>query len=275
VSEKAESVRSEAVTGRDGRFRVPAAAGRGWLFVDTPPGGRYYTADRRDVQGDTTDRAPPRKLAVGLWETESPGNYVAVAQVHVVRDREAHRTVTLEPGILPEVRFVDPDGRPLAGVITSDRRLAHGGPPQPLAARVTAVERFNPERPTEIVVYHPERKLGAALLRPREGDAGPWTVVLRPTATVTARLLRRNGKPIVNEPVYVHAADGRAPLSPRPMEVLTDMDGRVRIPGIIGDAVYLLWCVELADMHGGNRSRKFSAKPGEVKDLGDLNTGER
>ncbi|HEY1377402.1 MAG TPA: hypothetical protein VGF55_11445, partial [Gemmataceae bacterium] len=61
----------------------------------------------------------------------------------------------------------------------------------------------------------------------------------------------------------------------RPMEALTDMDGRVRIPGIIGGAEYLLWCVELADVNGGSRSRKFSAKSGQVTDLGDLRTGER
>jgi hypothetical protein len=59
------------------------------------------------------------------------------------------------------------------------------------------------------------------------------------------------------------------------MEVRTDKDGRVRITGIIGDAEYLLWCMELADTQGGDRSRRFSAKPGEVKDLGDLRTGER
>jgi RNA polymerase sigma factor (sigma-70 family) len=274
ASEKVTSVWSEAVTGRDGRFRMPAAAGRGWLLVENPPGGHYYTADQREVQGDITERTPARELPVGLRETDSPGSYVAVVSVHTDRDRGANCTVTLEPEVLPEIRFVDPDGQPLAGVITNDRRLTGGRPPQPLPAKVTAVERFNPEGPPELVVFHPERKLGIAL-RPKAGDAGPWTVQLKPTSTVTARLLHRIGKPIVNELVYVHAADGRSPLSPRPMEVLTDMDGRVRIPGIIGDAEYLLWCVELADARGGSRSRTFSAKAGEIKDLGDLRTGDQ
>src|SRR5205814_9221803 len=45
----------EAVTGPDGRFRVLAVAGRGWVLV-RGPGGTYAGADRRALQGDVGDR---------------------------------------------------------------------------------------------------------------------------------------------------------------------------------------------------------------------------
>jgi RNA polymerase sigma factor (sigma-70 family) len=269
--EVSEGVRSEMVTGTDGQFHLLAAAGRGWVFVE---GSRHYrvSAAERNIQGEIADRTPPREVLVGTRRSELPCAFNAVSAVVVDPDRPASCTITLEAGTPIEVRFVDPAGKPLAGVITDDPRLVPAGPAKPLPAKVQTIDGSNPERPMRLVVFHAETGLGAAYPA-NAGDPGPWTVTLKPTATVTARLLHRNGKPIANESVYIHAGDGRVPLSPKPMEVKTDKDGRVRVTGIIGDAEYLLWCLELADKQGGSRSRLFTAKPGEVKDLGDLKQG--
>jgi hypothetical protein len=258
--------RELGMTESDGGFRIVAPPGRGWVLVGHDRSAPYFSARDRDVQGEAADRTVLAGQTPGIDSADLLMNF-ALAAVTVDPDRDATFTITVEPGVFPEIRFVDPEGKPLRDVLTHDYRV---GRSEPLPETVRLRSKVNPDRPEAITVFHPERKLGIGY-RPKVGDAGPWTVQLQPLATVTARLVRANGEPIANEPVYVNPRSGHGiPLSPRNWKFTTDKEGRVRFTDIIGDAEYSLWCADLAFEIRDPRSRPFSARPGETKDLGTI-----
>ncbi|HKB01251.1 MAG TPA: carboxypeptidase-like regulatory domain-containing protein, partial [Gemmataceae bacterium] len=248
--------RSESLSGPDGRFRLLAAPGRGWVVVKNLSRTSYLNADQRYVQGEKPDRKPLRALPVRFSSVYS-GDYSAIAVVNLDPDRNAELSITLETGAWPEVRFVDPDGKVLSGVVS--RRDP----------------TFNPEAPPPILTaFHPDRKLGIGY-RPKAGDLGPWTVQLQPPTTVTARLVRKNGEAIANDDVYVNPSRTYgAPLSPKDWKFRTDKDGWVRLTDIIVGAEYDLWCAGLAEKIWDKRHRPFAAKPGAVTDLGTIVGGQ-
>jgi protocatechuate 3,4-dioxygenase beta subunit len=247
---------SEAVSGPDGWFRIRAAPGRGWVLVKNLSFTRYIDARQRYIQGEKRDEKPPDWFVVKGQGVLS-WDYTAIAAVNVDPELAADLTITLETGVWPEVRFVDPDGKPLAGV------------------RTQREPTFNPDGPpSRIAAFHPDRRLGIGF-QPPAADPGPWTVQLQPLTTVTARLLRKNGEPIANDDVFVNPSRAHgAPLSPRDWKFRTDKDGRVRFTDIIVGAEYDLWCAGLAEKIWDKRIRPFVAKPGPLTDLGTIVGGQ-
>src|SRR5262249_57199624 len=69
----------------------------------------------------------------------------------------------LERGKTLKVNVLDPDGKPLSGAVVSG--MTAGWPTAfPLAGGSCTVYALDAKRPRKLIFYHPERKLGAALV---------------------------------------------------------------------------------------------------------------
>jgi hypothetical protein len=262
--------RVETQTGADGSFRLPGAPGRGWLMVyRTEPG---LSAAERPVQGDTDRTDPPEEIDMFGAGYYSPAVFQALVAVDVDPKTPREYTITLDPGVPIPVSLTDPNGKPVAGAITLGMRSPSSDWSKPLAGAMFDVPAFNPDRPRALVFYHPDRDLGV-LFQPKKGDAGPWTVKLQPTATVTGTLVLPDGKPCANAELalsFIHPGQTKTawlPNHPKEVQFKTDAAGKFRIPKVIGDLEYEFWYKVPAD--GFNWSTMpFRPKPGETNDLG-------
>jgi RNA polymerase sigma factor (sigma-70 family) len=258
-------------TDLNGGFRVPAAPGPGWLFVHSRS-GPFVSAHERPVQGDIKDRTPRSSVEVeggpGSDGAHQLRGLRATVRVTANLEKPADYTVTTDPGVTILLRLADPDGKAVDGTVAVGARGFRTDLSPQLPA-TTTVEGFPPERPRPIIFMHPTRPLGL-FFEPKPEDTGPWDLTLKPTATVTARLTRRNGDAIADEVVLIRFQWQGVAFAPPNYEFRTDKNGRVRLTGVIGDLTYTLWCRGLIEKNDDVREHSFRAKPGEVKNLGDL-----
>src|SRR5207244_4134573 len=105
--------------------------------------------------------------------------------------------ITLNSGTKVQATLVDPEGKPIAGVLAMGLDKYRYNWSKPLASEKLEVPAFNPEVPRALIFLHPARGLAFAHQATR-GDAGPWTIRLQPTATVSGRLVLPDGKPYPN-----------------------------------------------------------------------------
>lgn len=198
-----------AKTGLDGRFRINAVPGSGWLAVWGGSGGGFIPASERDLQGEVADRNPPAKLEVRHGEI-TPFVHRAIAAVTATLDKPTAVDVTVDSGVTVPVRLTGPDGEPVGGV----RVMGADGSPAHWTKPLEAVEvgAFNPDRPRPIIFLHPDKNLGL-LYQPKKGDAG-WS---SPTASRTrtpgsnSRSLTRFNRTPCGRPAIFRSA------RPRPM----------------------------------------------------------
>jgi RNA polymerase sigma factor (sigma-70 family) len=273
-------VSGDAWTDREGRFRIAAVPGPGWLAVsnsDQP----YVPATERKLQGEETNRLTPSGLDLPSdekWKAGTDG-YRAVAAVKPGRDQPAEYTITVDRGISVSIRTMDTAGKPLTGVICLPRGSTRDKWSKPELTPPAEFRTVNPQCPPPLILFQPERSLGI-LYQPKVGDAGPWNIKLLPTATVTGILIRTDGKPFRNVPLqlsykYPGRSSSREWMS-RDLpdnNVKTDEDGRFTVHHLIGDVEYEFYPI-LSDKPGSVISEfaRFSAKAGEKKDLGSIKT---
>jgi hypothetical protein len=83
-----------------------------------------------------------------------------------------------------------------------DSRTYVGGPSFPaLAWEVFTIPAVNPRKPDPLFFEHLKKSLAAAILLKGDEAAG-FTVKLKPTATVTGRVVTEDGEIISNTCVY-------------------------------------------------------------------------
>ncbi len=272
--EKGRSPDVETQTGKDGTFRIAGIPGKGWLFVDRDEQG--LSAAERPLQGDTNHTDPPEKVLTsdGEW---SPDIFQAIAVVDVSPSKLKRYTITVDPGTEVPIRLVDPQEKPVSKVIALGWEKYRFNWSKPFTSGDTAIPAFNSERPRVLFFYQPTRSLGL-VLQPKKGDAGPWTIKLQPTATVTGRLVLPNGKPYPNASLSLSFKyPGRAGPSWPPRDLpeshaQTDANGKFTFTKIIGDLDYDFWYNVFGDKHNTSTTIPFRAKPGETKDLGTIKT---
>src|SRR5262249_14941379 len=102
---------------------------------------------------------------------------------------------------------------------------------------------------------HEEKRL-AARVEVKADTPGPFTVVLRPWAALSGRLLGKDGKPL-----------GFHRLLGLPEQVRTGADGKFRLDGL--PAGYFTVYVEAGGIVG-HLPAPLRLKPGEARDLGDV-----
>ncbi len=180
----------------------------------------------------------------------------------------------LDPGVTASVRFVDPEGVPLAGcsVVSTVHALDVQEIRDLPTDRVT-LYAVNPKEPAIGFVTHAKRKLTGTFTI-GGGERGELVVKLRPAAAVTARLIDdAGGAPLAARVTgYVHAGEGRRIFA---LSGQSDKDGKVRVE-VVPAGVPVT--IEVPHSTGTSIkilpvARKLTFKPGEVRDLGDVRLG--
>jgi RNA polymerase sigma factor (sigma-70 family) len=257
--------------GGDGRFRLVVPPGPGILLAEV------------DLHRYLPLRRPPK--GEGPLEFLNSGNMVMVATAYgqfQFNPNAAYRLIdpapgaasvpaelVCDPGRTQTVTVLDPDGRPLPGTIVDGLGVfwSHSFAPQE-SATVT-VRACSPEQPRVLIIRHLGKKLAARVVV-RGDEPGPVTVKLQPWASVEGHVVDAGGRPAAGKPVRVFDLDepnffqAEESFSYEEKPVLIDRDGRFRAEGLVPGRRYRL------DRPLSERSRAWTARPGEVEDLGEL-----
>lgn len=192
----------------------------------------------------------------------------ALCQAIVLIDpkRDEKKVVqTLRPAVDRPVNGViwDPDGKPLTGVTMRDRETYYVYKDKTLATERFTVHGVNPLRPRRLHFTHEARHLLAAV-EVKGTEAKPLIVQLQPWAAVRGRLLDADGRPLRDAEV----SSSEFLLN----GVRTDEEGRFRLEGLIPGLSYDLTftCGKNKRAATGTLTKGLIAKPGEVRDLGDV-----
>jgi RNA polymerase sigma factor (sigma-70 family) len=294
-----------AGTDRDGRFTLPVLRGRGVLLVSAESGYLPALLEKADRVPGVTDTKDP-ELIDCRPQLAWPGDYHAYRLIDVAGG-EVRADVMLTPGLARPLVVEWPDGkaRDVTVLGLKPPSADHG---EQYYAGTTKVVGLADGEARRLFLATRDGQFAAAAVA-SGSERGPVRVRLRPTGTVTGRLVGRDGKPIpgvsfqllfddgFGRPgVYVHAGfAARAPTEAESRRVWrtkgyldtglgvsrserTDAEGRFRLNGLVPDTAFDL----VARLVGppNKQGRQFltaevrvarpTVKPGETLDLGDL-----
>ncbi|HLN28755.1 MAG TPA: sigma-70 family RNA polymerase sigma factor [Gemmataceae bacterium] len=192
-------------TDKDGRFMLPVLEGPGMLLIrsetDYPP-ARLAEADRMDGVADAADPELIDCRPLPAW----PGEWHAYRFICVQKKRDIHVEIALAPGIRRPLLLEFPDGKAHGATVLGLRS----------AAQDSRTSYYPDERPTVILDAGETRRL---FLSSHDGqfavsslvstkEAGPIRVKLKPTGTITGRVLDQDGKPIQGASFQMFFDDG-------------------------------------------------------------------
>jgi RNA polymerase sigma factor (sigma-70 family) len=205
--------------------------------------------------------------------------------------RSATFAIALGPAATVKATVVGPDGKPsrgyyVAGMTASPR--VHSSSIVPQWSATFAVRGLDVRRPRTVVVFSPEKKLGAVLVV-RGDEAGPLQVRLRPLGSLTGRVLgadrrpraglrvhatlSREGEGTGGLPVQFFFTAGRwlANLEPK---ATTDEEGKFRLDGLLPGLKYTLVVSEGGPADAERvmlrRDSVLPPEAGRIEDLGDV-----
>ncbi|QEH35428.1 Regulatory protein BlaR1 [Aquisphaera giovannonii] len=281
------SLRTAYRTDADGRFRIPVLPGRGVVTARVEGGSYRAGLGAADIEGD------PKEGQLNTYNHIFSGQYHGLKEIDVPGDSPSFPCdLALDPGDSYRVRIVDPDGKPVTTAAVTGRLPGGADLDTDMYGESVATDSgFEPGEKRTFVAHDRGRKLGAMLVIPPDGskDGDEITLTLRPTATVTGRLVDEAGKPAsglvdAHLDLLVKQAFGSRILGAVPVGV----DGRFRYENLAPGGIYELWLVH---RQGGTArvrmksdpyapfalAEKLSLEPGQVLDLGTFNvaTGKR
>jgi protocatechuate 3,4-dioxygenase beta subunit len=266
------SSEAEYRTDTDGRFRAVALPGGGILIVRSLEPG-YLIAK------PLTPRAAGNILDPANFEYQQIHYHALVpinprpGEVLVLPD------IGLTPGRPQHVRPVGTDGRPV------ERTLNFGEVGRMSLRDVVAGGEFTfvhprPGQPETVLILSENRELGAFVdIKGDEPD--PIKVALRPSGTVTGRLVDEDGRPRPNvrlELEYQRRTGGDTMSDEQTFTppLLTGPDGRFRIKGLVPGLSYTVAVIRKGakddeQRYEGNvHGDLWTVKPGEVQGWGDI-----
>src|SRR5262249_44275573 len=103
--------------------------------------------------------------------------------------------LVLDPGKTVRGTVVDPDGKPISGVIVKGPWGYPSAPQVPLAPPRSSPPAIDPSRKQSFFFTHRDRKLGAVVVFKRDETEGV-TVKLQRLGVITGRLLDPDGAPL-------------------------------------------------------------------------------
>jgi RNA polymerase sigma factor (sigma-70 family) len=275
--------RTMAGTGKDGRFRVVTIPGKALVMAHVHAGekfhGEYVSPYRRALPDPDHKGLFHYDRDNDTWYVTTAGGLEFTNTEHVVKviDVRAGGETTVElsvdRGVTGRVTVQDADGQPLAAAWLAG--LTDGWPityrlPEPTAT----VYALDPARPRQLVVYHPEKRLGGtAVIRGDEKE--PVVVKLGPVGTVTGRLREADGTPLAGAEVSVNARTVVARelyrfAHPSGKPTVTDQEGRFTLTGVVPGVSFIVQ-VRKGEQYFRNRPNPgpLKLKPGESRDLGN------
>jgi RNA polymerase sigma factor (sigma-70 family) len=262
----------------DGRFRVVGLRGRGLISVWAADNHYRVAVGADKIKGLERDVV---QVSSGYF---IPRNIHGLAEVNAAEGAESVSVeVALDPGRTLSGTILGPDGKPLSGALVSgldetDRWYMHWT--APLKTAEFTVTGLDGKRPRLVQVVHLKKGLAGFLIL--QGDEkGPLCVTLGPAGTLTGRVVRKEGKAAVGGAVECFNSDWfsgytvfPAPpdLGSFPRSPWTDKDGKFRVEGLIPGLKYKLYYKgdSFVTRIGGPAAENLTVKPGETKELGDL-----
>jgi RNA polymerase sigma factor (sigma-70 family) len=278
VGEKAgEYFTVDVRTKPDGTFTCATLPGPGFLAITAE--GSYRPA-RVDPTGFTAEVGAPSdvdNLAVavgGMAVTRVPQEpYHAIQLLKVDPAKPSgEQMVELTPAEPIRGQFVDPEGKPLAGVKVRGLHQTGESWSEPLPTAEFMAAAPHPDRPRRLTFRHDGRKLiGTALVKAGGTDLVDFR--LEPSATVTGRLLDTDGRPIVRAmiTVPVNLRDARTTDTIQTGTVFTDATGRFTLNGLLPGVEYRFYYRDpQARRRGGPFTDELKFRAGEDRDLGEV-----
>ncbi len=183
-----------------------------------------------------------------------------------------------------QVTILDPEGKPVVGVQTRGLTAHPWDHEPPLRAARVPVTKLHPTRSRRITFLKEDRKLIGCLLARGDGEE-PYTVRLKPWATVTGRIVDENGnpleqkqpQPLVNAAAVVLAPNAKLEIATRDdphagtlPDTGTDEKGRFRIERLVPGLRYSCDMYREAGWYAGVAFENLVLEPGETRDLGDI-----
>jgi protocatechuate 3,4-dioxygenase beta subunit len=270
-------------TDPNGRYRLVALPGPGLVTAQSnsrsESGGRYTIAKL-----DSAD-----KPWAYLQQAETLGEAFIAADGHIepllnqsgykVIDAAAGTesvTVDLQfdPGRSISGTIVGPDGSPVAGCTITGLMAAYDPRKTLTDANFTAVA-LDPERPRTLAAISADRRLAGAI-KVSGAETSPPVLKLRPTGSVTGRVIDADGKPVAKAQVMIFYRDNvlhrLAPSAQTFNRSWTeaDADGRFRVDGLIAGQQFGIGFEVKGRMLDVAKPRGYTITPGESKDLGDI-----
>jgi beta-lactamase regulating signal transducer with metallopeptidase domain/protocatechuate 3,4-dioxygenase beta subunit len=273
-------------TDDQGRFRVVGIPGRGIVAVKSFARS-YQIGVGSDRLTERAARQSMRREGLPTYNQITPQDFEAVAEVDVpAQGAGMHQDFALQPSPSVTIQLLDAAGNPLTNVTAFGRFSDHKRGGQNLYDKSQAeVFGLDSAKAKTVLFLHRDSKLGAVLaIKPGESaGAGQRNVTLRPCATVTARIVDADGKPVTGG-VRVRL-DGEGDAD-RPRVVYSSMepisaDGRFRIDNLAPGGAYALEAQDrmaLGVSASGKTepprfkpfelARNVKLEPGQVIDLG-------
>jgi hypothetical protein len=248
-----------------GHYKVVGLPGRGLVEVENPGDRPYPHGQGLSEIPDLPSKNQFRNVAGVFAPTEA--FCTAVKQVQIDQNQQ-HATVDIElsAGEQLTLKLVDPDGNPLDGVdVRGLWPLAHYHQEEN-AGPTIQVQALLPDEKRLVRLYNKERNLGKAIRVSLKDDGqGPLTVKLEPCATVTARLLDKDGEPLrgarirfdLPEPDFLVQLEQAA----------TDLNGRFTKSDVLPGCDYNVECESTTF---NEIAKKLSVTSGETIDLGEF-----
>lgn len=252
----------ETPTDNEGRYRIAVPPGGGMLTVKAFGGG-YPAA------------AVPEEAYHALGVNPGGFQYHACLPIDVPTDRElVAPTVTLNRSRAQRLAVVDGDGRPVSGTWIYSLQDGHSIG-EPLAGAELVIHHDQPGTAETVMFVHEGRSLGG-FVDVKGDESDPIRVVLKPTGTVTGRLVDEDGRPRAGAGLtvsYQIRRLGQPIMCLRGEMMSTGDDGRFRITHIVPGVTYTVQ-VNKPDpqrsTEGYLRAPEWTVKPGESQDWGDV-----
>lgn len=246
----------------DGTFRCVVLPGCGCLTFRAKEPTRYQQAcvDPRTIKAQGNKRIlwiQENAAAGGLIDQEK---YQAIRLINPAKDTEKVSEVLYVTAARQiHGTVLDADGRPLVGVRV--RGLERGEGWKTLPNEKFTARCVNPLRPRRVYFVHDARRLIGSV-EVKGTETNPLTVPMQPWAAVSGRLLDAEGRPLRNARIIGKEfvlQDGR-----------TDDQGRFRLDGLVPGLRYDFFFSKDKPSVSGPLRIGFVAKPGEVRELGDV-----
>jgi RNA polymerase sigma factor (sigma-70 family) len=255
-------------TAPDGSFTLVALPGRGLLAAKASYMDGYQEKKPYLMDVGAANIKGPIRTHLGPWTAMQ---FNTVVEINPARDAESiHQDIAIHPKKTVTGTVVGPDGKPLAGIYVNGL----------LGVRIEnlATAEFRLPRLEPLFFYQRDRNLGAAVLF-KGDEAMPVTVRLQQCATLTGRLLDKDGRPCADVQLAGSILGGQLNIVETGggwfgfFSGKTDKEGRFKIEGILPGVK-----VGLAINKGGRIDARLIAeatlKAGQTKDLGDLTSRE-
>jgi protocatechuate 3,4-dioxygenase beta subunit len=187
--------RSTTFSAADGSFELVGLPGRGVLSakLDELRRGRCLVgAGAEAIKGYEHKSQSFPTLPDQLF----PNMINAVAAVDAEAGGQTTCNIAVSTGKTVAGKVVDPDGKPLIGVVINGS-VGAGYYTGELPAAEFAIPAINPAAPKPYFFYHRPKNLAAAVVLKGDEPDG-FTVRLHPAATITGRLLDADGEPLAD-----------------------------------------------------------------------------